>query len=61
MAQVFTDTGIGGDAALHAQLTIVRFQKCGRALQIGLRGRLDGDDSEPALVIGFWGRPGDDD
>jgi hypothetical protein len=59
MAQVFMDEPRSGDPALKAQLTLVRFGDEGRGVQFGLRARIDGEAPEPALVIGFWGRPGD--
>ncbi len=59
MGQVFLDAARDSDESLKAQLTFVRFSRNGRGIQLGLRARLDGDDAEPALVVGFWGRPDD--
>ncbi len=59
MSQVFSEGSDRGDASVKAQLTLVHFGENGRGLQLGLRGRLDGEDAEPALVLGFWGRPGE--
>lgn len=59
MGQVFLDSPVEGDDTLKAQLSLVRFTRSGRGWQIGLRTRIDGDDLEPALVIGLWGRPRD--
>lgn len=59
MGQVFLDAPRDGEATVKAQLTAVRFSRSGRGLQVGLRARLDGDDPEPTLVLGWWGRSGD--
>lgn len=59
MAQVFLDAPGYGEDTLKAQLTLVRFGDEGRGVQLGLRGRIDGGGGEPALVLGFWGRPGE--
>lgn len=59
MGQVFLDSPVEGDDTLKAQITVVRFGRSGRGIQVGLRARIDGGDPEPALVIGLWGRPGD--
>jgi len=56
IGQVFSSEPRGGDMAVHAQVSLVRFDRGGRGLQIGLRTRLDGDEPETALVIGLWGR-----
>ncbi|MGE0597031.1 MAG: hypothetical protein AB7P07_11725 [Hyphomonadaceae bacterium] len=55
MAQFFFDDPELGESALKAQLTLVRFGASGRGVQVGLRGRVDGEAVEPALVLGFWG------
>jgi hypothetical protein len=60
LAQLFVDAPSRGDDSVKAQLTLVRFGDSGRAIQFGVRARLDGDDAEPALVLGLWGRPGED-
>lgn len=59
MAQVFTDAPRDGETALQGQITLVRFGTEGRGLQFGVRTRLDGGAREGALVLGFWGRPGE--
>jgi len=58
MAQLFMDEPRLGEEILKAQLTVVRFGENGRGIQAGVRARIDGGGEEPALVIGFWGRPG---
>jgi hypothetical protein len=58
MAQLFVDAPSWGEPALKAQFTLVHFSDDDRGIQIGLRARLDSDDHEPALVLGFWGKPG---
>jgi hypothetical protein len=61
LAQVFGDwrAGEGYEDNVKMQLSLVRLGEGGRGLQLGLRARLDGDDAEPAVILGFWGRPGD--
>ena len=59
LGQVFLDVPHEGEQTLKAQLTLVAFGQSGRAIQLGVRARIDGGDEEPALVLGFWGRPGD--
>ncbi len=59
MGQVFLDAPREGDERVQAQITLVRFGDNGRGLQFGIRARVDGEASEPALVVGLWGRPGD--
>lgn len=59
MGQVFTDSPVEGDDSAKAQISLVRFDRSGRGWQIGLRARIDGEDAEPAIVIGLWGRPRD--
>ncbi|MEZ5962051.1 MAG: hypothetical protein R3C30_16755 [Hyphomonadaceae bacterium] len=58
MGQIFLDTPVEGDDTVKAQLTVVRFGRTGRGIQVGVRARIDGGALEPALVIGLWGRPG---
>lgn len=58
MAQLFLDDPSGGDQALKAQISFVRFGDQRRGIQLGLRGRVDGDAVEPALILGFWGAGG---
>lgn len=55
MAQIFADTPRLGDSSAKAQISFVRFGASGRGLQVGFRARIDGEDAEPALVLGFWG------
>jgi hypothetical protein len=59
MAQLFLDAPRAGEETVRAQLTAVRFGRSGRGIQLGLRARLDGDDPEPTLVLGLWGRTSD--
>ncbi|GAM99175.1 hypothetical protein U91I_02817 [alpha proteobacterium U9-1i] len=61
MGQVFMDAPreAGGGDTVKAQLSLVRFGRRERGIQIGLRARIDDGISEPAIVLGFWGRPGD--
>lgn len=59
MGQVFIDAPIQGDSSVKAQFTFVHFGESGRGLQFGVRARVDGGELEPALVVGFWGRPGE--
>ncbi len=61
LAQVFGDwrAGEGYEDNVKAQISLVRLGDGGAGLQLGVRARLDGDDSEPALMVGFWGTPGD--
>lgn len=59
MAQVFAESeGIGGEG-IQGQLSFVKFERDGGGLQFGLRTRFNGGERETALVVGFWGRPGD--
>jgi hypothetical protein len=58
MGQLFVDAHRDGEEFVKAQLTLVRFGNSGRGLQFGVRARVDGAE-EPALVLGWWGRPGD--
>jgi hypothetical protein len=59
MGQVFADLSRDGEESVRAQLSLVRFGESGRGIQIGVRARVDDAGQEPALVIGWWGRPGD--
>ncbi|MES1158466.1 MAG: hypothetical protein ABUL42_01085 [Terricaulis silvestris] len=59
MAQVFTEQRADENDAVLGQITLVRFHAEGRGVQLGFRARLDGDDSEPSLVLAFWGHPRD--
>jgi hypothetical protein len=58
MAQVFVDAPRDGEDFVKVQLSLVRFGESGRGLQVGVRARVDGGE-EPALVLSWWGRPGD--
>jgi hypothetical protein len=59
MGQVFYDAALRSDETVKAQISLVRFGHEGRGVQIGLRARIDEGLTEPALVVAFWGRPGD--
>lgn len=59
MGQVFLDARWDGEEGVQAQFTLVRFGDSGRGIQLGVRARMDGEDREPAVVLGLWGRPGD--
>lgn len=59
LGEVFFHGPEDSEESFKAQLSIVRFGRDGRALQLGVRARVDGEDAEPALVVGVWGRPGD--
>lgn len=59
MGQVFTDDTRDHEETVKAQLTLVRFGRSGRAIQLGVRARVDDGLQEPALVLSLWGRPGD--
>lgn len=54
MAQVFYDDQDDGGSTVKGQLSITRFGRSGRGFQLGVRVRLDGEDPEPALVLGYW-------
>lgn len=60
LGQLFLDAPVEGDDTVRAQLSLVRFGDEGDGVQLGVRARVDGGDPEPMLVLGFWGRPGDD-
>lgn len=57
LGQIYFDDPQDGQDSIKAELTLVHFSRRGRGLQVGIRARLDGDDAEPALVLGVWGRP----
>ena len=53
LGQAYIDADPDGEAVVKAQTSLVRFFG-GVGVQLGVRVRLDGDDSEPALVLGLW-------
>jgi len=55
MGQIFFDAARDGEESIRAQFSVVRFGESGRGIQIGLRARIDGEELEPALVLGVWG------
>jgi hypothetical protein len=57
LGQIFFDAPQDGEESIKAELTFVRFTRRGRGFQIGVRARLDGEDAEPALVLGLWRGP----
>jgi hypothetical protein len=57
LGQVFIDDPRLGDSSVKLQMSLVRFSAAGEGLQFGIRTRVDGEELEPALVIGFWGGP----
>lgn len=59
LAETFFDAPHESDATVKMQVSLVRFSARGAGVQIGLRARLNGDEAEPALVVGFWRAPRD--
>jgi hypothetical protein len=59
MGQVFMESYGQSEDSVDGQFSLVRFGDDGNGVQVGLRARLDGAVEEIALVLGFWGRPGD--
>ncbi len=59
MGQVFVDAQREGEPIVRAQLALVNFRPSGRGFQLGVRGRIDGEADELALVLGWWGRVDD--
>jgi len=55
LGQSFARGAVHGNEALKVQVSAVRFG-ARRAVQVGVRLRTDGEDREPALVIGLWRR-----
>lgn len=53
MAQTFAHEA-EGRTTVRAQMSLVRFGREGRAVQVGLRMRVDGREREPMLVVGLW-------
>lgn len=54
LAEAFAHEESAGDASVKAQLSLVRFDRDGRGIQLGVRVRVDGEAAEPALVLAFW-------
>lgn len=59
LGQVFLDAPLDGDDTVRVQVSLVRFEEDGEGVQLGIRARIDGELAEPAVVLAFWGRPGD--
>jgi hypothetical protein len=59
LGQIFFDAPQDGQESIKAELTLVHLGRRGRGRQIEIRARLDGEDAEPALVIGLWRGPRD--
>jgi hypothetical protein len=57
LGQVFVDEPRLGGSSVKLQMSLVRFSTAGEGLQLGIRTRVDGEDLEPALILGFWGGP----
>jgi hypothetical protein len=57
LANVFVDDARYGQTVVHAQLSLVRFEKGRTGIEVGVRARLDGDEREPALVLSVWREP----
>ncbi|MBL8551202.1 MAG: hypothetical protein JNJ73_14540 [Hyphomonadaceae bacterium] len=53
LGQTSIEADRDGEAVVKAQTSIVRFFG-GAGLQLGVRVRLDGEEREPALVLGLW-------
>jgi hypothetical protein len=56
LGQIFIDQPRFGDGSAKLQMSLVRFGADDTGVQIGFRARVDGEELEPALVLGFWGR-----
>jgi hypothetical protein len=58
MTQIFADgrASAGYEDNLKAQVSLVRFDASGNGIQLGFRARLDGEDAEPAFIVGLWRR-----
>ncbi len=59
LGQVFLDRPPYGEESIDVQVSLVRFSQDDSAVQVGVRARADGGAEEFALVLSFWGRPGD--
>jgi len=59
MGQVFVDAPAGREETVKVKLTVVGFGPEGAGLPAGVRARIDAGAEEAAVVIGWWGRPGD--
>lgn len=57
LGQVFLEELGDSGGSARIQVSITRFGEDRRAVQLGFRARVDGDDWEPALVLGIWGKP----
>lgn len=58
LAQVFLDQDLEQGAAVKVQMSVVKFERSGAALQLGVRFRADSDGpGERALVISTWRGP----
>ena len=55
LGQAFVDE-TDGEATVRAQVSVVRFGRDDRGVQVGLRLRVDGSEREPMLVVGLWRR-----
>jgi hypothetical protein len=53
LSQAYVDADREGEAIIRAQTSLVRFFG-GHGLQLGVRVRLDGEEREPALLLGWW-------
>jgi hypothetical protein len=53
ISQAYVDADPEGEAIVRAQTSLVRFFGA-HGVQLGVRVRLDGEEREPALVLGWW-------
>ena len=54
LVQAFHDRDFHQTETLKVQWSAIRFHKDARGIQVGVRVRADGDDPEPAALIGYW-------
>jgi hypothetical protein len=55
LAQVFGDKEFQGRESVHAQASVVRFNRSGKGVQLGIRLCVSGGaDIEPTLIVGYW-------
>lgn len=55
LAQVFADKEFRAGESVHAQASVVRFNRTGKGVQLGVRLCLSkGTDIEPTLILGYW-------